>query len=354
MGPVIDWTLASTVAHAVASLTPAPDGTDFVSVAGPAEESERVVEAYTGLRPVRPVPAAEAVGRDDWIDANLRSLRTVLEPVATRLSNGLGPLGGAVGNGLGMVLAVETGALSGFLAQRVLGQYEFPVLDPAADARLLFVSPNLAGAAESLEADAEDLLRWVALHETTHALQFAAVPWLRGHLASMVEELLDTVEIDPKALMRDPRALMRLPDLGDLRRFVDAVREHGLTGLVASPRQRAVLERAQAFMAVLEGYAEHVMDAAGEELIATLPELRSGLDRRRRERTGLLRVIERLLGFDLKLRQYEQGKRFCDEVVARGGIAGLNQVWSGPAALPTLAELDDPAGWLDRVLRSAA
>jgi uncharacterized protein (DUF2342 family) len=93
------------------------------------------------------------------------------------------------------------------------------------------------------------------------------------------------------------------------------------------------------------------MDAAGGD-IATLPELRRRLDRRRRERTGLLRLIERLLGFDLKLRQYEQGKAFCDGVVERGGIAALNQVWSGPEALPTMAELDDPAGWLARVLRS--
>jgi coenzyme F420 biosynthesis associated uncharacterized protein len=293
---------------------------------------------------LKPVPVAEPVTRDGWIDANLASIRTVLDPVAEKLTGGLGPFGGALAGGVGMVLAVETGALSGFLAGRVMGQYEFPVLDPARSARLLFVMPNLVSAREQLEADAEDLVRWVALHESTHAIQFGAVPWLREHLAGIVRTLLDSVDVDPKALLR-------MPDMGDLRGLVDAVRERGLTGLVATPRQREVLEGAQAFMAVLEGYAEHVMDAAGDD-IATLPELRRRLDRRRRERTGLLRLIERLLGFDLKLRQYEQGKAFCDGVVERGGIAGLNQVWSGPNALPSLAELDDPAGWLDRVLRS--
>ena len=49
---------------------------------------------------------------------------------------------------------------------------------------------------------------------------------------------------------------------------------------------------------------------------------------------------------DLKLRQYEQGKAFCDGVVARAGIEGLNRVWIGPEAMPTVAELGDPAGWL--------
>ncbi len=344
---MIDWTLATTVAHAVASFAPDHDGRPFEGIAGPAEESERVVSAYTGLRAVRPLPRAEVVSRDQWIEANLSSLRTVLDPVASRLTSGLGPFGGAIGTGIGMVLAVETGALSGFLAQHVLGQYEFPVLDPSRDARLLFVSPNLAKVAEALEADNDDLLRWVALHETTHALQFSAVPWLRGHLAGIVEELLESVDVDATALLR-------LPDVSDLRALVDTVREEGLTGLVSNPVQRTTMERAQAFMAVIEGYAEHVMDAAGKDLIATLPELREGLNRRRRERTGLLRVIERLLGFDLKLRQYELGKAFCDGVVERGGIAALNQVWTGPAALPTLQELEDPAGWLDRVLRSAA
>ena len=53
----------------------------------------------------------------------------------------------------GILLAVEVGALSGFLAARVLGQYEFPVTDPDAPARLLFVGPNLAAAARSLDAD---------------------------------------------------------------------------------------------------------------------------------------------------------------------------------------------------------
>jgi putative hydrolase len=102
-------------------------------------------------------------------------------------------------------------------------------------------------------------------------------------------------------------------------------------------------------MALLEGYAEHVMDAVGEEVLPDLPALRRGLERRRRERSGMLRLLEKLIGLDLKLRQYEQGKTFCDGVVARGGIGALNRAWDSPATLPTLAELDDPAGWLGRV-----
>jgi uncharacterized protein (DUF2342 family) len=67
-----------------------------------------------------------------------------------------------------------------------------------------------------------------------------------------------------------------------------------------------------------------------------------------------MRLLERLLGLDLKLRQYEQGKAFCDAVVSRGGITALNRVWEGPERMPTLAELDDAPGWLARTELAAA
>src|SRR3978361_817357 len=110
----------------------------------------------------------------------------------------------------------------------------------------------------------------------------------------------------------------------------------------------------QSFMAVLEGYAEHVMDAVGAEVLPDLPKLRGALDRRRRDRSGLLRIFEKLIGMDLKLRQYEQGKRFCDAVVESGGIAALNRVWEGPEQMPTLAEIDDPDSWLARTTSGPA
>jgi coenzyme F420 biosynthesis associated uncharacterized protein len=338
---VIDWKLATTVAEGIAGLKAAPDAAPFEHVAGPAEESARLVAEYTGLR-AETLPHPEPVDRPLWIESNLNSLRSVLDPVADRLGGGLGPLSGAVTAASGALLAVEVGAISGILGQRVLGQYEFPILEPEAPARLLFVSPNLAQAAINLEAEPDELLRWVALHESTHALQFGAVSWLRPHLAGMVRELLGGLEVDPKRMM------FNLPDLSDLRGLVEKVREGDVATLIVGPERRAVLDRMQAFMAVLEGYAEHVMDAVGAEVLPDLPKLRGAMDRRRRDRSGLFRIFEKLIGMDLKLRQYEQGKRFCDAVAKAGGIAALNRVWEGPEQMPTLAEIDDPDGWLAR------
>jgi coenzyme F420 biosynthesis associated uncharacterized protein len=334
---VIDWNLAGQVARGIANLQPAGDPTPFWELSDAAAESERLVSDYTGLQALTPLPAPEAVARPEWIDANLRGIGGVLDPVADRIGAKLGPVGSAAG----ALLAIEAGAISGFLGGRVLGQYEFPVLDPSGPARLLFVAPNLAHAATALEADPDQLLRWVALHETTHALQFGGVPWLREHLAGLVGQLLSALDVDP-------RGLLRMPDLSDLRAVVEQVREQGLAFVAVGKDRRGVLENAQAFMALLEGYAEHVMDAVGTALLTDLDAMRSAMDRRRTERSGLLRLLEKLIGLDMKIRQYQQGKAFCDGVVARGGIVALNRAWAGPDALPTPAELDDPVGWLAR------
>ena len=342
---MIDWSLASQVARGVARLSPSGDPAPFQALEGPNEQIERLVSAYTGLEPSTPLPAPEAVDRDEWADANLGSMRGVLEPVAGKLGEGLGAFSGIVGTAAGTLLAVEAGAISGFLAGRVLGQYEFPVLDPSAPARLLFVAPNLGHVARQLEADDDQLLRWVSLHETTHALQFGGVPWLREHLAASVNELLGSLSVDTKGLLK-------IPDASDLRALVDGVREGGVAALVLGPERRAQFDALQALMAVLEGYAEHVMDAVGVQVLDDLPSLRSSLDRRRRERSGFLRLLERLIGMDLKLRQYELGKQFCDGVTARGGIETLNRVWASPEALPTLDELADPAAWIARTERA--
>jgi len=346
---MVDWQLAAKVAEGVAALQPSGDPAPFQALVRPADEAERLVSGYTGLTPAAGVlPVAEAVNRAVWVDANLRSMRGVLDPAAAKAAERTGALGGVVGTAAGAVLAVEAGAISGFLAGRVLGQYEFPVLDPDAPARLLFVAPNLGHAVSTLDAEPDQLLRWVALHEITHALQFGGVPWLREHLTAMVRELASALDLDPTRLFSG------LPGLDDLRGLVDAVREGGLAAVVLGTERRALMDRVQAFMAVLEGYAEHVMDAVGAAVIDDLPRLRAALERRRADRSGLLRLLEKLIGMDMKLRQYEQGKRFCDGVVERAGIAGLNRVWESPDRLPTLHELEDPAGWLRRTEPAAA
>ena len=187
------------------------------------------------------------------------------------------------------------------------------------------------------------MLTWIAFHEVTHAVQFSGVPWLRPHLAGLLRELLASLE-----MKIDPRAMLRLPSLDDARGLVSALKQDGLVTALVGGDRRELFDRVQGVMGVIEGHAEHVMDVVGASALPSLAELRSALDRRRHERPPLLALLERLIGLEAKLRQYEDGKRFCDAVAAAAGPAGLHRVFDGPEQIPTVAELHDPEAWMRR------
>ena len=339
---MIDWNLARRIAETISGQggsASAPSG-DLAAIAS---DSQQRVLAYTRLTPMSALPTPEMVSRQQWIEANLRSMRPVLDRVGARVGRGMGVLGRPTRAVTRALFSAQVGGLTGFLAQRVLGQYDMPLLDSTAPPRLLLVGPNLGAAALRLDADGDELLHWVTLHEMTHAVQFGSVPWLRLHLAALVREVVDTLEVKI-----DTSRGLKLPSSSDLRELIDSVRKGEMVTLVIGRERRILVDRIQATMAVIEGHAEHVMDVVGAEVIPSQAELREALERRRLTRSGPMRLLERVLGFELKLRQYRDGKRFCDAVVERVGIEGLNRVWSAPHALPTLGELVDPDAWIAR------
>jgi coenzyme F420 biosynthesis associated uncharacterized protein len=341
---VIDWYITERIAALVAGTGDArPPNVDLAALA---DEAERRVVAYTGLVPVAPLPAPEGVTRRQWVASNISSTRALLDPVLSRAADRFGALRPAVQIASGFVLSAEVGLLVGYLAQRVLGQYELVLLDEAAAAhppRLLFVLPNLGQAVANFEADETEFMTWVTLHEVTHAVQFAGVGWLHRHLAGLVGELMGSAE----RRLETPHGT-RMPTRAELERVGRALRGGDLIGLVMNRSERALVDRIQATMAVIEGHAEHVMDAVAPDLLPSLPRLRGSLNARRRTQSRLSRLVGRLLGLELKLRQYERGKAFCDLIVREQGQGALAHVWSSPAALPTLAELDEPRAWLAR------
>src|ERR1700744_5315943 len=342
---VIDWILVEKIAGYLAGAGDAP--TPRADLPALAVESERRVTPYTGRAPARPLPPPEGIGRREWVQTNIKAMRGLLDPVLDRAGDGLGPLKPAAKLAVGVVVTTEVGVVLGYLAQRVLGQYELVLLDEAeatTPPRLLFVMPNLGQAVQSFQAQEDEFVTWVALHEVTHVVQFAGVPWLHAHVAGLVRELLTSAEVR----LETPRKL-RIPSTDEVKRVLGHLREGDLISIVTTTPERDTLDRVQAVMAVIEGHAEHVMDAVAPDLLPSLPKLRAALDRRRRSQSGLSRLVAKLLGLELKLRQYEQGKFFCDAVVRAAGPEALNRVFSGPEALPTLDELTEPTLWLRRV-----
>ena len=275
------------------------------------------VRRFTGLEPSGAVPPPEPVGRTEWVEVNVEMMAELLAPVADRLEQRLGsagPLAGPLRIAAKATLGAEVGLVMGYLSTRVLGQYELSLLGHERPPRLLFVSPNIGAAAREMEVDGESFMAWIALHEVTHAFQFAGVPWLREHLGRLLEQYLDTVDV---RIRRGSAG--GLPSLPDPARLVEAFREGGLAALVQTREQRSIMDRVQAAMAVVEGYSEHVMDALGAEVVPDYSGLREAMERRRGSRSAPERILSRLLGLDMKMRQYEIGRRFCAEVVKREG-----------------------------------
>jgi coenzyme F420 biosynthesis associated uncharacterized protein len=346
----VDWRLAQRVAEGVAGGGAAPVAFDQAAVDSACTDARELVLEYTRLTPEHALPAPEVVDRAEWVRVGLGTLRELSRAFESRVATGMkapGPIAGVARSVAGAAAGAEAGLAVGYGARKVLGQYDVALTHSDRPPRLLFVGPNLAATHEQLGETPDLFLRWIAIHETTHAVQFTAVPWLREHLANLLEELVEgaAAKVDGASLQGMARRIFRT----DPRRAIRSLLQGDLARLLAGPEQARVLDRVQAAMSVIEGHAEHVMDAAAAANEPGYERLRERLDARRARRGGLGEVISRLLGMELKLRQYKLGKAFCDHVAADTGIEGLNAVWRGPEALPTNEELERPQLWLERV-----
>jgi uncharacterized protein (DUF2342 family) len=374
----IDWRAAQKIGERIAG-SPSSGGVKTASIEPRAYEFARQVSEYSGLGVPSALPPLEAVDRSTWIAANLQTMRPLLGGLSERIGDGAGPLAGPLRTASGFLLGAQVGALTGVLSQRVLGQYDLALLDDTVAPRLLLLAPNLAIAARNLSVDRDELVLWVTIHEITHAVQFTGAPWLRKHIGGMLEELIEGLQVTLAGKSRgdgtdddaeangserrngsrdgglgglgswaDRLSMPKLPDPAELREMAERARRGELLRLTLGEDRWLLVEKMQAAMSLIEGHAEHTMDAIGAEVLPSLPKLRAAMNRRRESRGLPWRVLEKLLGLEMKMRQYEVGRRFCDAVVDEGGPEALARVWTGPEQLPSTAELADPAAWLAR------
>jgi coenzyme F420 biosynthesis associated uncharacterized protein len=312
------------------------------------------VHQVTGMFSTEDVGRVAVVDRPGWIRANVDGFRVVLDPLAEHLrERGRAPEPGSVIATVGSrVTGMQAGLILAYLAGRVLGQYElFLPPDPAAPdnaapaGRLTLVAPNILMVERELGVNPHDFRRWVCLHEETHRTQFTSVGWLRGYVQEQMTEFLLASDLDPATI------LDRLRGAADA--VAGAVRgsdgSESFIEAIQTPRQREILDRLTCVMTLVEGHGDYVMDAVGPQVVPSVAEIRAAFNARRGSAGRLEQTIRKILGIDLKMKQYAQGSRFVSTVVSEAGMATFNRVWTSPETLPTKDEITDPGRWLERV-----
>ena len=356
---MIDWNVAVQTGIRLVRPGPQVSPEDAHQVVGQLRELSRVAQGhvhdFTGMDGALDPSPAQIVDRPGWIKANVDGFRVVLEPLMDELSARRGPgilsggAGGAVIQAVGSrVTGIQVGSILAYMAGRVLGQYElFLPPDPdgrAPTGRLTLVAPNIVHVERELGVDPDDFRLWVCLHEETHRAQFASVPWLRSYVQAQMTEFLLASDLDPGALLE------RLREAAGA--VADAVRggEASLIDAIQTPEQRTILDRLTAVMTLVEGHGDYVMDAVGPEVVPSVAEIRARFQGRRDASGRLDKTIRRLLGIDIKMKQYAEGSKFVRTVVAQAGMDGFNRVWTSPETLPTREEINEPATWVARVV----
>jgi coenzyme F420 biosynthesis associated uncharacterized protein len=330
---------------------------------------QQPVRELTRLTSQGAIGPVAVVDRPGWIKANVGGFRVVLEPLAERLAerSNVGPAAMSVFGSIGSrATGVQAGLILAYLSSRVLGQYEL-FLPPgeggaaangngngsangtgtngaAGVGRLTLVAPNIVMVERELGVDPHDFRRWVCLHEETHRVQFTSVPWLRGYVQGMMTEFLLASDLDAGAILERMRSAATA--------VAEAVRGgegESLVEAIQTPAQRALLDKLTAVMTLVEGHGDYVMDAVGPSVVPSVADIREKFSQRRGTAGRAEQILRRILGIDLKMKQYEQGSVFVATVVDEAGMAGFNKVWTSPETLPTRAELANPREWLERV-----
>ncbi len=353
MADPVNWDLAEKVATRVAGREPFAESYHYASLQPDFDEltaeAEGLVAEATGLRSLAGPARARVTDRAGWVRANVKSFRRMLRPITDKLgpmmNTPLAPIGRAVAG-------AELGTMLGWMSTRVLGQYDLLLIEdeePDEQDIVYYVGPNVIALEKRFGFPPREFRLWLALHEVTHRAQFTGVPWMSGYFRSLVQSTLQAVDPSPGRL------------LDALRRTVDEIRagrnpldEGGLVALLATPEQAETLQKVQGLMSLLEGHGDVTMDRAGAARIPSADRFGAVLRDRRQQGSPAAKFLQKLIGLEAKLNQYEQGEKFIASVEAAGGPALFDRVWEGPEWLPTVAEVRDPQLWIARARSGAA
>lgn len=356
VGRAVDWDFAAAVGAKLVRSAPAV--TEYTrrqaidQLAEFARAAEGPVRDVTRLNEGAAVTEARVVDRAEWVRAATKSMRVMMS------GSGNGASGAEDGGRITRrITGVQTGAVLAFVSSGILGQYD-PFAATTDDAgngpgALLLVYPNVIAVERQLRVSPSDFRLWVCLHEVTHRVQFRANPWLADHMSQALAVITDDSGLDLSEVVARLGEFIRTKRKGT-DGLAPQPNSEGMVGFLRATQsepQRRALDQLLVLGTLLEGHADHVMDAVGPKVVPSVATIRRRFDeRRQRRQPPVQRLLRTLLGFDAKLSQYTRGKKFVDHVVGEVGMDAFNTVWTNAETLPLPGEVDEPRRWIDRVL----
>ena len=347
---MVDWDLATSTAQQLLPNGPpilSDEAFELVaSLYAAAKEAEKHIGDITQMEPIGPLAKVSVVDRRKWAAANVEGFRSALTPLMDSIRDqrsedtSNSTIIGAVGS---RATAFQVGALLAYVGTKVLGQHE--LFTPADTApRLLLIAPNVVTAERNLGIDPKSFRLWVCLHEQTHRVQLATVPWIKDLIQSDLKEFFDAADLDTSNLKERFGSV-----ISSAGASVRGESGRSLLDSVQTPAQREILDRLVALMTLLEGHADWAMDEVGDDVISDIAGVRATFEKRRSGVGALDQIVRRIFGLDQKLAQYRDGAIFVRAVIDQVGLSGFNQVWTSPETLPLRSEIEQPHLWVQRV-----
>jgi coenzyme F420 biosynthesis associated uncharacterized protein len=350
----VDWEVAARIAGRIGGREPFAESYHYASLLPDFEEltaeAEDLVAAETGLRSLSGPARARVTDRAGWVQANIASFQRLIRPVTDRLAHTHALSSSPIAPVARRIAGAEVGTLLGWMSTRVLGQYDLLLVEddrPEDQDIVYYVGPNVLSLEKRFAFPPREFRLWLALHEVTHRVQFTGIEWMRPHFLSLVEHSLQAIDPDPRRFLE---AMRRAVD--QMRRGHNPLDDGGVVAMLAGADQYAVLQQVQGLMSLLEGHGDITMDRAGADRIPSAERFSRVLRERRQNQPGPMKLVQKLIGLEAKLKQYERGERFIEAVEAEGGSKLFERVWQGPEWLPSADEIRSPALWIERA-RSA-
>ena len=355
-GPV-NYDLARQLAsNSIGFVAPVPDQTRGAIV-------DAVRLAETWLDGVTPLPAGTtktvAWTPSDWLDNTLDTWKRLCDPVAQQIStvwasalpeeakSMAGPLLAMMSQMGGMAFGSQLGQALGKLSREVLTSTDIGLpLGPKGVAALM--PEAVEELAQGLERPRSEVVTFLAAREAAHHRLFSHVPWLSSQLLGTVEAFAKGMKIDMSGIEEMSRGFnpAAMGDPAEMEKLLS----QGMFEPKATPEQEAALERLETLLALIEGWVQTVVSAALGDRIPGTGALSETLRRRRATGGPAEQTFATLVGLELRPRKMREAAVLWERLTEAVGTDVRDGVWQHPDLLPSAADLDEPAAFIDRMI----